>query len=170
MRPPRFPLQTNCTALVDPPNPYSDCSMYTVKETKKNAVRMADTQKNQLDNPTVKPRIRIVAVTKPLSSMPNLMIATFRTGSFQAYQYTNATAVTTAPKRRTNVGSLGNGIPSKSNSAGGPTRAGSPHTTSVTIHFRSRMPRKRLVRLLLAFNMCPPLFLCKVRYDIMYNN
>jgi hypothetical protein len=146
--------------------------MYTVKETKKNAVRIADTQKNQLDNPTVKPRIRIVAVTKPLSSMPNLMIATFRTGSFQAYQYTNATAVTTAPKRRTNVGSLGNGIPSKSNSAGGPTRAGSPHTSSVTIHFSNRMPRKKLVRLLLAFTMFPLLFLflCKVGYDMMCND
>jgi len=146
--------------------------MYTVKETKKNAVRMADTQKNQLDNPTVKPRNRIVAVTKPLSSTPNLMIATFRTGSFQAYQYANAKAVATAPKIRINVGSLGNGIPSNSKSAGGPTRAGSPHTSSVTIHFRNRMPRKKLVRLLLAFTMCPLLFLflCKVRYDMMSNN
>jgi len=146
--------------------------MYTMKETKKNAVRIADTQKNQLDNPTVKPRNRIVAVTKPLSSMPNLMIATFRTGSFQAYQYTNATAVTTAPKRRTNVVSLGNGIPSNSKSAGGPTRAGSPHTSSVTIHFRNRMPRKKLVLLLLVFTMCPLLFmfLCKVHYDMMNND
>ena len=133
---------------------------------------MADTQKNQLDNPTVKPRNRIVAVTKPLSSIPNLMIAMFRTGSFQAYQYTNATAVTTAPKSRTNVGSLGNGTPSNPKSAGGPTRAGSPHTSSVTIHFRNRMPRKKLVRLLLAFTMRPLLFLflCKVRYDMMYND
>jgi len=130
--------------------------MYTMKETKKNAVRMADAQKNQLDNPTVKARNRIVAVANPLSSTPNLMIATFRTGFFQAYQYANAKAVTTAPKSRINVGSLGNGTPSNSKSAGGPTRAGSPHTSSVTIHFRNRMPRKNLVRLLLAFTMRPP--------------
>ena len=134
-------------------------------------MRMADTQKNQLDNPTVKPRNRIVAVTKPLSSTPNLMIATFRTGSFHAYQYANATAVATAPKIRINVGSFGNGIPSNSKSAGGPIRAGNPHTSSVTIHFRNRMPRKKLVRLLLVFTMrpLPFLFLCKVRYGIMCN-
>jgi hypothetical protein len=132
---------------------------------------MADTQKNQLDNPTVKPRNRIVAVTKPLSIIPNLMIATLRTGSFHAYQYANATAVTTAPKRRTNVGSLGNGTPSNSKSAGGPIRAGSPHTNSVTIHFRNRILRKELVQLLLAFTICYLLFLvlCKVLYGMMLN-
>ena len=37
-----------CTLRVEPPNPYSDCSMYTVKATKKNAVRMADTQMKEV--------------------------------------------------------------------------------------------------------------------------
>jgi len=34
--------------VLNPPNPYSDCSMYTVKETKKNAVRIADTQMKEV--------------------------------------------------------------------------------------------------------------------------
>jgi len=34
--------------VLNPPNPYSDCSMYTVKATKKNAVRMADTQMKEV--------------------------------------------------------------------------------------------------------------------------
>jgi len=119
---------------------------------------MADIQKNQLVNSTVKPRNRIVTVTRPLSSMPNLIIATFPIGSFQAYQYANVKAVTTAPKSRINVGSSGNGTPSSSKSAGGPTRAGAPHTRSVTIHFRNKMPRKKRVRLLLVFTINNPPF------------
>ena len=34
--------------VLNPPNPYSDCSMYTVKATKKNAVRMGDTQMKEV--------------------------------------------------------------------------------------------------------------------------
>jgi hypothetical protein len=47
----------------------------------KNAVRMPETQINQLEMPTVKARTMMVSVMSPLSATPNVRMATFLVGS-----------------------------------------------------------------------------------------